>query len=134
MHHPQQGMTRSKLHMRTTLALAAAVVACESRPQASVPEACPVAATGLVEQLGVRMRRVSLLAPDSVLVRELDDAYAGLVAPALLDEWTHNPSSAPGRDVSSPWPARITVRDRRGEGKTCTVTGDLIYVANPDTM
>jgi hypothetical protein len=58
----------------------------------------------VVERMGERLKRVSLLAPESVLMREIQEAYAPLVTPELLEQWIADPTSAPGRDVSSPWP------------------------------
>jgi hypothetical protein len=85
----------------------------------------------IVERFGERLQRVSLLAPDSVVVREMRDAYAPFVTPELLDRWTENPRRAPGRELSSPWPARIEVRTiSAAEGDGCRVEGDVVYVTS----
>ena len=55
------------------------------------------------------MKNVSTLAPASMAAEEIRKEYAGLVAPELLRKWTADPAKAPGRRVSSPWPARIDV-------------------------
>jgi hypothetical protein len=76
---------------------------------------------------------VSLLAPDSVVEREIREAYAPLVTPALLDRWLAEPARAPGRDVSSPWPERNEVSSvaAAGEGR-CRVEGAVVYVTSAE--
>lgn len=87
----------------------------------------------IATQLGGRMRLVSLLAPDSIVKRALADAYGSLVSQPLLDAWQTNPRSAPGREVSNPWPARIDVRSIARDGADCRVEGDVVYVTGTDT-
>ena len=87
----------------------------------------------VVERFGARMKLVSLLAPDSVLVRSLRSAYAPFVTPALMKEWQANPRHAPGREVSNPWPARIAIESLVVDGGGCRVTGDVVYVETADT-
>lgn len=87
----------------------------------------------VVERLGERMRLVSLLAPDTIVRRELADAYAPLVTAQLLAFWQAAPAGAPGRQLSNPWPARIEVRSIHPEGDACRVEGDVAYVTSADT-
>jgi len=85
----------------------------------------------VVDSLGRRLRDVPLLAPDSIVVREIQKAYAPLVTPELLDVWASEPSRAPGREVSSPWPDRIEIRSVEATGaETCRVEGDVIYMTS----
>jgi hypothetical protein len=116
-----------------TFALAAA---CEQRgPERRAAIVCdePAARTA-VEQLGERLRQVSLLAPDSIVVGEIRRAYEPLVTPELLAAWTSNPSRAPGRDVSSPWPARIEIRSVEESGAAgCRIDGEVIYATSTDS-
>ena len=95
---------------------------------------CASDARRVIARLGERMRQVSLLAPDSVVRREIDDAYAALVSAELRAAWQAAPASAPGREVSSPWPARIEVRSIHPDGRVCLVEGDVVYVTSADTM
>jgi hypothetical protein len=95
---------------------------------------CGTGARHVIAQLGERMRRVSLLAPDSVVKHEIAEAYSALASPALLSAWQATPASAPGRDVSSPWPARIEIRAMQPDGRVCRVEGDVVYVTNADTI
>jgi hypothetical protein len=120
--------------------IAAAVIvvsSCDERapvPRAVTSDSCDAPGVRqLVEQLGQRMKQVSLQAPDSVVAREIRRAYAPLVTPSLLEAWTSEPTRAPGRDVSSPWPERIEVRsvemDERG---LCRVQGEVAYVTSAE--
>jgi hypothetical protein len=95
---------------------------------------CPSEVSAKATQLGEAMRRVSLLAPDSVLAKGLRDAYGPLVTPAVLASWRKNPSSAPGREVSNPWPARLEITSVRPDGDQCTVTANVVYVTATDTL
>jgi hypothetical protein len=63
----------------------------------------------LVTQFGGKLQMVSLLVPEDVLRESLEENYGGLVSPALLEKWMEEPTAAPGRLVSSPWPDRIEI-------------------------
>jgi hypothetical protein len=108
-----------------------------SPPRTKSASARSCEATGVrdvVRLLGERMQRVSLLAPDSVVARELREAYSPLVTPGLLDAWVADPASAPGRKVSSPWPERIEIQsiDDTDAG-ACRVEGEVIYATSTDS-
>lgn len=94
--------------------------------------ACDAAAArAVVERFGERLRRVSLLAPDAVRTREIREAYADLVTPVLLEAWLADPSRAPGRETSSPWPDRIEVRSiAPADGDACVVEGAVVHVTS----
>jgi hypothetical protein len=88
-------------------------------------------ARDVVEQLGRRLKQVSLLAPDDIVAQQIGGAYASLVTPALLNAWTADPDSAPGRFVSSPWPDRIEVQSiEPADGGACRVEGAVVYVTS----
>lgn len=102
-------------------------------PVARDPGAEPAAraAAAVVDRFGDRLARVSLQAPADELRERIRAEYGPLVTPALLDSWLHDPSSAPGRVVSSPWPDRIEVRDvRRLRTGAYEVVGDVVYVTS----
>jgi hypothetical protein len=119
------------------LAAAALVVGCrQGRPvsdRAASSASCGAEARRVVEELGRRERLVSLLAPDSILRRELTDAYRDLVTPSLLAAWQDRPRNAPGRETSNPWPARIDVASVQADSSGCRVEGDVVDVATSDT-
>jgi hypothetical protein len=68
----------------------------------------------LVEIFGKRLKSVSLLAPDAA--QEIQTQYAEFVSPDLLAAWKSDPSKAPGRLTSSPWPDRIEISTLGKEG------------------
>lgn len=106
----------------------------ESRAGGDGTPSCEDAAVvDVVNRFGRALGGVSPLAPDTVVRRELRAAYAGVVTEALLDEWLANPSSAPGRLVSSPRPDRIEVHGAEvAAAGACVVRGDVIHVTSAD--
>jgi len=74
---------------------------------------------------------VSLLAPEEVVKQSLHDNYGDLVSPALLSAWQEDPSNAPGRSVSSPWPDRIRIisNQKISEG-VYEVQGEIIEITS----
>lgn len=118
-------------------ALGAACAVQDSKPAAETARAAATAscdtsaARDVVQRFGERLRDVSLLAPDSAVSREMREAYAPFVATSLLDAWIARPSSAPGRKVSSPWPARIEIDSVQPvSGGGCRVVGDVVYLTS----
>jgi hypothetical protein len=116
-------------------ATAALTTSCNDR--ASVPRTASTRSCdstevrAVVERFGQRMKQISLLAPDSIVVREIRQAYAPLVTPALLEAWISKPAHAPGREVSSPWPEQIEIRSVEPAGTgLCRVKGDVVYVTS----
>jgi hypothetical protein len=116
-----------------------AVLACgreasrEADPPAvscAAPEARSVVAT-----FGERLRLVSTLAPDSLVRRDIQNRYGDLVTPDLLATWLARPMDAPGRQGSSPWPARIALEPLHSlwDGQ-CEGTGVVVFATSEDTM
>ena len=60
-----------------------------------------------MENFGKRLRNVALLTPDAA--QQIEDQYADFVTLDLLVVWMADPSHAPGRLTSSPWPDRIEI-------------------------
>ncbi|HEX6132468.1 MAG TPA: hypothetical protein VFZ24_00710 [Longimicrobiales bacterium] len=114
--------------------LAASCNAADAPPDGAAAECRPADARRVVEHFGTRLRNVSLLAPDSVLEREMRASYEPLVELQLVRSWLSDPLQAPGRRVSSPWPQRIEIGaivvNEAGE---CIVDADVVHVVNPDT-
>jgi len=116
--------------------LLSAAAACEidGGPGPEPAELCPAdAVRAVVMDFGERLQRVSTAAPDSLVRRAVRAAYATVVTAALLEKWITDPASAPGRDVSSPWPDRIEVRQVRSADRACAVSGDVVYVTSAET-
>ena len=127
--------------MRATAAicLALIVAACATdKPETQPPAtdtaraaACDEATTRrLAEELGSRMKNVSLLAPPADVEKAMREQYAGLVTEDLLDQWIASPSTAPGRDVSTPWPDRIAIDSIIHGGAQCEAHGSVVYATS----
>lgn len=63
----------------------------------------------IVDSFGTKMKMVSLLAPSDMLRESVKTNYEAFVTPELLQQWVDQPTKAPGRTVSSPWPEKIVV-------------------------
>jgi hypothetical protein len=87
----------------------------------------------VVEMLGERMKQVSLLAPAYEVAAEIRKNYSDLVTPNLLDQWLFQPTAAPGREVSSPWPDRIEIDTvLPADGQACLVRGKIVYLTSEE--
>lgn len=85
----------------------------------------------VISQFGEQIKKVSLLAPDSLLIPQLKKVYQPYVSEELLLSWVTNPSNAPGRRVSSPWPEKIEiVQLSRVKDGLYRVKGEVIYVTS----
>ena len=67
------------------------------------------AISNLVENFGKKLQTVPLLASQEVAAQSMKDNYGSFVSPTLLAKWQQDPTNAPGRMVSSPWPERIEI-------------------------
>jgi hypothetical protein len=114
-------------------ALDSATTVADTSASSAKSATCGADVRSIVVELASRMRRVSVLAADSILERSLADAYGSVVTATLLDAWQRDPRSAPGREVSNPWPARIDIHTIDPDGATCRVDGDVVYVTTADT-
>ena len=82
----------------------------------------------MVAGFGAQLRMVSLLAPADILSRDMKKAYGPYVTGELLQQWIQDPSKAPGREVSSPWPERIEItKIQPGDKDHASVEGEIIY-------
>lgn len=87
----------------------------------------------LVEEFGRKLQTVSLLAPQDVLEESMENTYGNLVVPELLEAWLENPSSAPGRLTSSPWPDRIEIdRITKLSSTAYEVQGEIIEITSTE--
>jgi hypothetical protein len=94
----------------------------------------PAGAVSVVKRFGAALRMVSVLAPRDRLVGSIHDAYGPLVTPALLSRWSADPSTAPGRETSNPWPIRIDITSARAATDGAwTIDGDIAYVTTADS-
>jgi len=87
----------------------------------------------LVEDFGSKLQLVSLLAPQDVVSKSLQEHYGGFITPALLAKWQNDPQNAPGRLTSSPWPDRIDVQSvARAADGAFRVQGEIVEITSAD--
>ena len=91
------------------------------------------AATQVVESFGARLMHVSLLAEPDSIKDAIRAHYTPYVTTLQLGTWLSDVRTAPGRETSSPWPARIEVRDVAPFSRSAfDVSGDIVYVTSVD--
>ncbi|MBU8878813.1 hypothetical protein BGM26_07390 [Bacillus sp. FJAT-29790] len=87
--------------------------------------------TKIAEEFGKKLQVVSLLAPKEDLKKNMTDQYGGLIAAPLLENWINNPSSAPGRLTSSPWPDRIEILSvEKVTDASYKINGEIIEITS----
>ncbi len=100
-------------------------------PVSSIPSDDEAAVRALAESFGQRLQNVSLLA--LAAAAQIQEQYRDFVSPELLQQWMADPSHAPGRLTSSPWPDRIEIIkiEQQGEGDYL-VTGFVIEITSQE--
>jgi hypothetical protein len=96
-------------------------------------ESDETAIRNVVDRFGAKLQMVSLLAPEDVLNESIREHYSDLASPALLRDWSANPTEAPGRLTSSPWPDRIEISALKevADGEY-EVQGSIVEVTSAD--
>lgn len=89
----------------------------------------------LTEKFGNTLQKVSLQAPDDIVVKSIKENYGKFVTPELLEKWLNNPQEAPGRITSSPWPERIEINSITDlvDG-SYKVKGDIIELTSTEKI
>jgi len=89
----------------------------------------------LTENFGKDLRMVSLTAPKDAAAAQIKRYYSEYVTEELLQKWTADPQSAPGRMVSSPWPDRIEILTLQGTDENqYSVSGEIIEVTGMESQ
>lgn len=83
-----------------------------------------------VEEFGTKLKNVSLLADRTMVADAMQAEYGPYVTPVLLSEWQNDPTTAPGRLTSSPWPERIEITSMTKKGSDFEVQADIVEVTN----
>jgi hypothetical protein len=91
------------------------------------------AVSRLVRSFGRRLDNVSLLADREIATASIAANYRAFISQKLLADWQADPSKAPGRLTSSPWPDRIEIEylDKLTP-KRYMVTGKIIEVTSAE--
>lgn len=94
-----------------------------------------VTVRNLVESFGSRLQEVSLAAPKEIAAKNIQESYRGLVSPQLIAEWGNDPSKAPGRLVSSPWPDRIEISSvQKVADNKYQIEGEIIEITSVEVV
>ncbi len=86
---------------------------------------------GIVTDFGTKLQNVSLEGPDAQVRAEIQANYSPYVSADLLQQWLDDPSIAPGRLTSSPWPDHIEIENvAKNYDGSYTVDGSVIERSN----
>lgn len=85
----------------------------------------------LVDGFGKVLKNVSLLSPPDILENDMKKYYGPFLSEELLSKWIKDPSEAPGRLTSSPWPDHIEITDvKKITVDRYEVTGNVIEMTS----
>lgn len=90
---------------------------------------------GVVEKFGTSLQKVSLLGPKEEVEKSMQGNYGDVVSAELIEQWLTDPSKAPGKLTSSPWPERIDIKtmEKRSE-QAYALNGLVIERTNVDQI
>jgi hypothetical protein len=92
------------------------------------------AVAAITNAFGANLKMVSLVAPAADVAAAMDSYYKPFVTPALLATWKSDPSIAPGKKTSSPYPDKIEIASvSKLTDKTYRVVGNVMEVTNSTT-
>ena len=84
----------------------------------------------LVVEFGAYLKSISLQEPSDTLKGDIQQVYGPYVTDALLQSWRADPTHAPGRQTSSPWPDRIEVSSIAPQGQGYVASGDIVMMTS----
>jgi len=87
-----------------------------------------------VEGFGNVLKNVPLLASKEIVDQSIRDSYGAFVSPDLLSLWIDDPSKAPGRLTSSPWPERIEVTSVNKINSYYQVIGNVVEITSQEVV
>ena len=92
-----------------------------------------VQVTSRVIEFGSRLKNVSLLSPNEILKKDIQLNYGTYITSELLNKWLNDPTQAPGRQTSSPWPDRIEVTSvNQVDQNHFEIEGQVVYMTNQE--
>ena len=86
----------------------------------------------IVVEFGSQLQNVPLVVEEEALKAAIETNYAPYVTDQLLEVWLRAPTSAPGRETSSPWPARIDVSAVSAQGESYVVNGRVVLMTSEE--
>jgi hypothetical protein len=126
-----QGATQVVPVLRETPTRSGSVEQTDKQTVSATSQPADVEVKSVVEGFGKQLQVVSLLSP--TVTQDMEKAYAAYVSAALLQTWMNNPSGAPGRAVSSPWPDRIEITSLTQQGSDrYMVSGDVVEISSAE--
>jgi hypothetical protein len=84
----------------------------------------------LVTSFGNYEKSISPLAPTSTVENDIQQNYGQFVTNDLLQQWRADPSHAPGRLTSSPWPDHIVIDAISPQGAGYIVSGHIVMMTS----
>ena len=110
----------------------------EGQPQETQQQtdaSAEAAVARLVEDFGSKLQTVSLLAPEDIVKKSIQENYGDYVTPELLAEWQSDPQQAPGRLASSPWPDHIKIEAIKKKSEfEYEVNGKIIEITSTEEV
>lgn len=77
---------------------------------------------------GKQMQNVPLQASAGTLIQAIENNYSYYVSPDVLTTWVNNPTKAPGRAGSGPWPDHIDIVSiSQLDPATYAVQGNIVF-------
>lgn len=86
--------------------------------------------TTLVTNFGNYEKSISLQADPELLKSDIQQNYGTFVTDTLLQQWRADPTHAPGRLTSSPWPDRIEIDSITPQGAGYSVSGHIVMMSS----
>ncbi len=87
-------------------------------------------ARSVVEQFGTALKNVPLSGSGEIARQAIQENYESYVTPELLEQWQADPSTAPGRQTSSPWPERIEIVSTAEQSESFVVQGNIVLMTS----
>lgn len=89
----------------------------------------------VVLEFGNTLQMVSLLAPEDVVKKSMEENYKPFVSSALLEKWQKDIEAAPGRLTSSPYPDHIEILSiEKLSEYSYKVKGEIVEVTAMDKL
>lgn len=89
----------------------------------------------LVLEFGNKLQMVSLLAPEDMVKKSMEENYKTFVSSSLLEKWTKDIQNAPGRLTSSPYPDHIEILSiEKLSEDSYEVKGEIIELTAMDKL